>query len=443
MDVLHLYQSDDNDDDDNADESEIDDKALPNGKQEDASHHDHNHHLLVKQPKCKEEEEEDANDDDESLSISSDSSPHAQQSKRRKRPRQNNETNLHRKKNNNNNKHNEHILVGSDDGADNEATTSVWTRRVPHIRGNWAGHVFVHLDGFLGPQTQSDDDDDEEKDDDDNNNTPPSLESLQAMSLAHFGPWLIQEQQSKQPLQQEQPSPIRSLQRKHHNKLVIVKHTRLHLSLSRPFFLQVASIDSLVTALQQRIQDMAIPPFVVRLVTRPLHRSRRRRHRTSKSNHNLQNESEFSSSSSSSSSSLLSCYLLVNDEQTRTFLSWRVEEEEEAATTSHLKSLVHAVDSVLQQYNQPMYYQPPLFHISVASTPGGTVIGKYHGSSPTTNNKDASQSNNTVQYWEHPIDHPPHHPLRFLVNQVHCTFGTTKHFVIPLRGGGGGSIMDR
>ena len=58
--------------------------------------------------------------------------------------------------------------------------------------------------------------------------------------------------------------------------------------------------------------------------------------------------------------------LLVNDEKTRSFLTVPVEEGGE----ERLLRLVGSVDEVLRRYRLPVYYEEPLFHLSVASVRG-------------------------------------------------------------------------
>lgn len=58
--------------------------------------------------------------------------------------------------------------------------------------------------------------------------------------------------------------------------------------------------------------------------------------------------------------------LLVNDERTRSFLTVGAG----AGCGDRLRRLVASVDSVVGRYRQPVYYEEPEFHVSVASAKG-------------------------------------------------------------------------
>ncbi|KAG7359457.1 hypothetical protein IV203_034555 [Nitzschia inconspicua] len=154
-------------------------------------------------------------------------------------------------------------------------------RSVPHRRGHWAGHVKI-------PVTKS----------------LPSLERKQ--SVQYFR---------------------KMLERQGHSG-VLVEHESFHISLSKPFSLQVSQIESFVQQLSQRL---------------------------------VQDVREFNVCVDTTGT------ILVNEEGTRSFWCWTVH-----PSPSLMRSVRH-VDSVLARYNQPSYYQPAHFHISVASFPGNVV----------------------------------------------------------------------
>lgn len=155
---------------------------------------------------------------------------------------------------------------------------------------------------------------------------------------------------------------------------------RLHLSLSKFFSLQLAFIDSFVDKLAERIikSERATRLFVDRRKAQ----------------------------------------ILVNDDKTRSFLIWKVQ-----ANGSLLRIVKH-VDSVLADYDKPLYYDPPIFHISICSFAGNlqdldlTRIdpddGHSHSSSSEESNGDEEE------------------PSFLVVDKLVCRFGTTKSYTIPL-----------
>jgi Uncharacterised conserved protein len=215
--------------------------------------------------------------------------------------------------------------------------SGTFVRAMPHVAGNWAGHVFstIPIDDEL-------------------------RESLTA-SLSRF-------QQHLKTTHKIPPSAGHQKQR------LIISHLNydhLHLSLSRPFTLQLASIDSFVTQLQKRL--CLLPGLTLRL--------------------NLSAER-----------------LLVNDERTRSF--WTVPVD----ANPTLMTIVEAVDAVLKTYNQPSYYSPPLFHISI-----GSVVGDLVDETNTTDTippLNLTTNSNNLRYVK--------------VKQVECTFGTTKSYSMKL-----------
>jgi hypothetical protein len=207
-----------------------------------------------------------------------------------------------------------------------EAPAGAFQRTVPHKRGHWAGHVLVPVTTTVG--------------------VPAVEKSILAFQQA--------------------------LERNGHSG-TLVKHSHLHLSLSKFFSLQLTFIDSFVNKLEHRIKaERATRLFVDRQGT-----------------------------------------ILVNDEKTRSFLSWKVK-----ANTSLLRIVKH-VDSVLADYDKPVYYDPPIFHISLASFAGNLegldIIDPEDHSSSSENGSDDDEE-----------------PSFLVVDQVVCRFGTTKSYTIPL-----------
>lgn len=189
-------------------------------------------------------------------------------------------------------------------------------RAEPHVRGNWAAHVFLAA-SFKGVLRQVTD------------------------SIVKF----------------------RGLLERTGYSGSLMRHETFHLSLSRPFFLQEANIDSFVCSLRDRLQFQSSFSLSVNLQGR--------------------------------------CF--VNDERTRSFWAWPVQ------PTDDLLSTVKHVDEVLKRYDQPLYYDPPRFHISIASVPV-TVVNPQE------------------------LEEKECHGLVHLnVSAITCIFGTTKISTIPLQ----------
>jgi U6 snRNA phosphodiesterase len=194
-------------------------------------------------------------------------------------------------------------------------TNFTFTRAEPHVRGNWAGHVFVRVE---------------------------SREALEGASSAVLR--------------------FRDLLEGDGYSCVLCKHEHYHLSLSRPFYLQEASIESFVSILHDRLHYQQA--FTLKVLNRGL------------------------------------CF--ANESRNRTFWALPVE------TSDDLLSTVQAVDEALKHFNQPTYYNPPSFHVSVASVPllvtEERILTEPQG---LGSNQQA-------------------------VHSISCTFGTTKTFEISL-----------
>jgi hypothetical protein len=99
--------------------------------------------------------------------------------------------------------------------------------------------------------------------------------------------------------------------------------------------------------------------------------------------------------------------LLVNDEKTRSFYGWRV------CPNPSIHRMLRHVDEVLKNYNQPSYYDPPIFHISLASVTGD--ISKLWAE---LEDMDEDEGEDETTFTS--------------VSQICCTFGTTKKYTIDL-----------
>jgi 2'-5' RNA ligase len=213
------------------------------------------------------------------------------------------------------------------------ARPETFQRSTPHRRGHWSGHVKILVSHSL------------------------SLESR------------------KQSVQQYQ----QFLERRGYSG-TLVEHENVHISLSKPFSLQVSQVESFVQQLTRLLQDV---------------------HST-----NLHIDTDG--------------VILINEEQTRSFWCWTV------LANPILLQLIRHVDSVLARYQQPTYYDPPHFHISMASFPGKVNLEEndQHGDDNNHNCDDQSTSSSSTG---------GEASLTVPINQLHCTFGTTKQFMISLK----------
>ena len=164
--------------------------------------------------------------------------------------------------------------------------SDTFDRTVPHIRGCWAGHIFLSIS---------------------DENPDGEWSKLAAEATKRF---------------------IVALEKVGWSGTV-VSHSELHLSLSQPFFLQIASIESF-----QRELRLAL--LHVRAVV-------------------LEVEEEV---------------ILSNDEGTRSFFAWKLK------NNPSLRHIVSQVDSVMLKYKQQAYYSPPIFHVSLASVRGKPPDGR-------------------------------------------------------------------
>lgn len=213
----------------------------------------------------------------------------------------------------------------------NAATSDLFVREIPHTRGNWAGHVFVDI----------------------------STSDAATRSVTRF---------------------CRLLETVGWSGTVVSSTQNLHLSLSRPFFLQECFIEPFVKALQERLANEQSTRLFVTGET-----------------------------------------LLVNDSGTRSFWCW------DLSNNTILLRILNHVNVVLQHYQQQAYFENPKFHVSVASLAGNVsnLFEQYNdqekanaatSSSAEIANEDADDSR----------------PVVISVDHVNVTFGTTKSFRINL-----------
>jgi len=199
----------------------------------------------------------------------------------------------------------------------------------------------------------------------------------------------------------------------------IVEHDILYTSLSKYFSLQVSQIESFT----RRLADLIQQEHSMNLYIEPMSRT---------------------------GDEDIDQMVLMNEEKTRSFWCWKVH------PNATLLRLVAHVDAVLKIYNQPTYYRPARFHVSIASFPGNVLEKSVSNdeltsmdrsycrrkaenrSSPpidvmttTTNNSRIDIGNNSEgsssssSSFDESVIVPVHELL--------CTFGTTKNFVFKLR----------
>ena len=159
----------------------------------------------------------------------------------------------------------------------------------------------------------------------------------------------------------------------HHGKQAAAsEQEELHISLSRPFYLQAGNLEPFVQCLGTKLAQAAVPPFALSLP-------------------GLNKDGDVSP-----------CSLLHNDDRTRSFA---VVATTAPSSGAALREIVRHVDSCLALYRQPPYYDPPVFHVSLASfvpavSPAheeaavrlAAAAGWKNGSSRGTNNDDESSS---------------------------------------------------
>ena len=143
-------------------------------------------------------------------------------------------------------------------------------------------------------------------------------------------------------------------------------HPALHLSLSRPFYLQKQSIQPFLKDLKRRIQISVPSQFIcVRVPIREigmkrghskLHpHSRKGLSISLKQQHQQQHQRERRER-------MMDATILSNDDKTRSFLTVPV-------TVSGVDPcfIVSLIDSTMKKYGQRVYYENPQFHLSIAS----------------------------------------------------------------------------
>jgi len=169
----------------------------------------------------------------------------------------------------------------------------------------------------------------------------------------------------------------------------VVQHSIYHISLSKYFSLQLHFIEPFV----QKLRLLLSMEYISRIFFHPQQQQ--------------------------------SPHILLNDDKTRSFWSWKVYPD------THLKKLVSHIDSILNEYDQPTYYEPPIFHTSLASFNGNLENFSSFPSPPTINDPTTESDDDNVDEDKSDSDDADSSSV-IVVNQVVCQFGTTKSYTINL-----------
>jgi len=311
-----------------------------------------------------------------------------------------------------------------------EETPVYFQRNQPHITGNWSGHIYLNLD---------DDDNDEHCTDHSAGVDHISiLKEIAVATISQFEKIMKGEEEicdlpcyggtvdenTDLVIVAHVPIPKLPSEKVFDNILNgdATKHrSKLHVSLSRPFYLQNQSIEPFLKDLQNLIQRSILQPLIVRI---PVYV-------------NTQDDSLDIMSTVNYTE------ILTNDEQTRSFLTLPIlqddppppvvglgETVQQPTTTAvvGLQSLVKLIDSVMVKYGQKVYYQDPKFHISIASWKfNGQIIEKWERQRTQQRNDD----DDNVEHDTNSTTTTRLMILTFILRGIHCDFGKVKRYWIP------------
>ena len=250
-----------------------------------------------------------------------------------------------------------------------QAPSDALVRSFPHRRGHWAGHVKIAI--IINA----------------------SLEQQKRQSIREFQQYLESRGHSG----------------------ILIEHEDCHISLSKPFTVQIAQIESFVHKLSDLIR--LEPATTIYLDTKQ-------------------------------------AQVLTNDDQSRTFWAWKVH------SNPVLLRWIQHVDSVLEAYDQPTYYVPPLFHVSIASFPttttiktndkavGGVLFAAGNANTDEEDDKDDRKTMESIGKKEDgssmngheddacsdsDSDNDSRGTFTIRVDHILCSFGTTKEYKILLK----------
>ena len=267
-----------------------------------------------------------------------------------------------------------------------------FVRNSPHIPGNWAGNIYISLNPTLTRRLSKQH----------SNNNVDSYQRLKEIACQEIKTFHCQfiELANKRQLDEEIVIvPHFNMDRVGHSSSSCSNHSddssddndshssieskndidgeadKLHISLSKPFFLQKHSIKPFYDELQQRLN--LIEPFLIRSST--------------------------------------TLEVLVNDKQTRSFLTLPFGNNKDG---DKLKCLIAVIDSVMKKFGLDCYYEDPKFHCSIASWKGSYsnqdwIVTNKQIATDTKENYNETQST-----------------LSFMIQGVNCDFGSTEKMFI-------------
>lgn len=179
----------------------------------------------------------------------------------------------------------------------------------------------------------------------------------------------------------------------------------LHISLAKPFFLQQQFIQPFLKDLKRQLS--ILQPMVIRFGNK--------NPKTKSTNLGLGLEQQQQQ-------------ILINDNQTRSFLTMPVCEDD----TGQLLDIVNAVDSIMIKYGMDRYYTDPKFHCSIASWKGtydwisyGNLSSTRGKSNVIENESDDKKSRESNQMGYDAEQ------FTFVISGIHCNFGTTENHFLP------------
>jgi Uncharacterised conserved protein len=279
-------------------------------------------------------------------------------------------------------------------------------RQQGHVVGNWAGLCFL-------PVLISNNNNNDENDDD-------------ALSLFQIG--------HRRRLAEQLGETLEELG---YSGLCCVHHgdddnddddEPLHVSLSRPFYLQQANLQPFVRALSTELQrttrggdtiimdvDNVVPPRTT--TTTSAGRIPRR-----------QQQGEGPREPFQITIDVRKVVILTNDDATRSFLAWKVHDTAAAGgRVGELARLIRCCDRILQSYHQPVFYDVPQYHVSWASFVPAIPSDLIQRCTTTMSTMISTSDDDTDD-----DDDSYGHCLDVTITHLCVKFGTVQLFEIPL-----------
>lgn len=242
-------------------------------------------------------------------------------------------------------------------------TDALFSRSEPHVRGNWAGHIYIPIDIDIDTCVSSDE---STTSDGGEEGETSVIDPRHLLYIAAKRKILLLEKHLNSCIiakNVENDNDDEILLFSHialndsdfyndentnndNNKKKNKKKTKekesaknqLHVSLTRQFYLQKQSIDYFVKDIQNRLKFFESCSIEIQL------------------------------SSSSSDDDVLSCDdFLVNDDRSRSFLT--LSSPHGRVSTGYIQ-LIDTINHVMKKYNLPKFYESPQLHVSIASLKG-------------------------------------------------------------------------